>query len=343
MTCIRNTNKSEGPGFVKEEKKFCKMIAGFCNPLLDISAHASPELLEKYSLKANDAILASPEHAGLIHDLPKGELVFSAGGAGQNTLRAVQHLLPPGRTKFFGCVGRDEHAKILEAQARKDGLEPCYQVCEGEATGTCICLLTPGCRSLVATLGAANHFDDAKFDAEVELVGVQMIYITGFFCTVSPRTIEKIAEYKERHPEVILAMNLSAPFISEYFSDVQQKLIQASDYIFGNETEALAYARKHQTDCKTTLECAEAIAKKYSRKIIVFTQGAQESIVVKDGFVLSVPVPPVAEVVDTNGAGDCFVGGFLAGLAQSLSLQECVDMGHALAAKIISKIGIHFD
>ena len=318
------------------------LIAGFCNPLLDISAHVQADLLQKYSLKPNDAILASPQHAGLLPDLPQPQ-TFSAGGAGQNTMRAVQHLLPAGSTKFFGCVGRDEHGRILGEQARKDGLEPCYQVKEGEATGTCICLLSPGCRSLVATLGAANHFDHAQFDAERDLQGVQLIYITGFFCTVSPQTIDKIIEFKKSDSGVILAMNLSAPFISEYYADVQARLVEAADYVFGNETEARAYAQKHLLPGESTLAFAQAIAKKYPKKIVVFTQGSEETIIVRDGFTLTVPVTLVENVVDTNGAGDCFVGGFLAGLAQSLSLQECATMGHALAAKIITRIGIYFD
>ena len=36
----------------------------FCigNPLLDISANVEPSMLEKYELKANDAILAEDKH-----------------------------------------------------------------------------------------------------------------------------------------------------------------------------------------------------------------------------------------------------------------------------------------
>jgi len=48
-------------------------------------------MLQKYGLKANDAILAEPKHLGLYEDLiqnRKAKLI--AGGAAQNTARGAQ-------------------------------------------------------------------------------------------------------------------------------------------------------------------------------------------------------------------------------------------------------------
>ena len=46
-------------------------------------------------------------------------------------------------------------------------------------------------------------------------------------------------------------------------------------------------------------------------RIIVFTQGADPTIVVENGEAMEYPVIKLAdgELVDTNGAGDAFVGG----------------------------------
>lgn len=56
------------------------------------------KLLNKYGLKANDAILADPEkHMGLYEDLIQNyNAVLIAGGAAQNTARGAQvrHDLP---------------------------------------------------------------------------------------------------------------------------------------------------------------------------------------------------------------------------------------------------------
>lgn len=53
------------------------------------------KLLEKYGLKANDAILAEEKHLGLYDDLIQNyNAVLIAGGAAQNTARGAQVLSP---------------------------------------------------------------------------------------------------------------------------------------------------------------------------------------------------------------------------------------------------------
>jgi adenosine kinase len=52
--------------------------------------HSDAALLEKYSLKANDAILAEEEHMGLYDELLSRDAKLIAGGAAQNTARGAQ-------------------------------------------------------------------------------------------------------------------------------------------------------------------------------------------------------------------------------------------------------------
>jgi adenosine kinase len=51
----------------------------------------NPEILKKYDLKSNDAILAGEKQAGIYEELEKDPNVqYTAGGSGQNSLRVVQ-------------------------------------------------------------------------------------------------------------------------------------------------------------------------------------------------------------------------------------------------------------
>jgi len=51
----------------------------------------NPEILRKYDLKSNDAILAGEKQAGIYEELEKDPNVqYTAGGSGQNSLRVVQ-------------------------------------------------------------------------------------------------------------------------------------------------------------------------------------------------------------------------------------------------------------
>jgi adenosine kinase len=48
------------------------------------------------------------------------------------------------------------------------------------------------------------------------------------------------------------------------------------------------------------------------------------------------------QIVDTNGAGDAFVGGFLAQLSKKKSIEECVKCGNWAATEIIQRSGCTF-
>jgi adenosine kinase len=53
------------------------------------------------------------------------------------------------------------------------------------------------------------------------------------------------------------------------------------------------------------------------------------------------PVPKLdgSKIIDTNGAGDMFAGGFLGALALGKDLDVCIDVGHKLGQMCCGQIG----
>lgn len=78
------------------------------------------ELLTKYNMKTDDAIMAEPQHQPLYAELiDKYNAEFIAGGSVQNSLRVAQWFLEkPKVTTYFGCVGKDKYSAILKERAR---------------------------------------------------------------------------------------------------------------------------------------------------------------------------------------------------------------------------------
>jgi sugar/nucleoside kinase (ribokinase family) len=74
----------------------------------------------------------------------------------------------------------------------------------------------------------------------------------------------------------------------------------------------------------------------------VITQGAQSTVVASsDPSAPKVyPVTPLADsqIVDTNGAGDAFAGGFMGALVSGKSIDECVEVGHRLGAMCVQQV-----
>lgn len=73
----------------------------------------------------------------------------------------------------------------------------------------------------------------------------------------------------------------------------------------------------------------------------MITQGKEPTVVAKGGNTSEHKVPPVPadDIVDTNGAGDAFVGGFLAAFIKGKETTACCEAGNKAAATIIKKSG----
>ncbi|XP_062926355.1 adenosine kinase-like isoform X4 [Mobula hypostoma] len=113
--------------------------------------------------------------------------------------------------------------------------------------------------------------------------------------------------------------------------------------------EAATFAREQgfeTEDIKEIAKKAQRLPKvnKKRQRIIVFTQGKDDTIVATADNVTAYPVLDIKQddIVDTNGAGDAFVGGFLSQLLYDQPLEECIRGGHYAANVIIRHSGCTF-
>eukprot|EP01100_Stratorugosa_tubuloviscum_P003045 TRINITY_DN171_c1_g1_i1.p1 TRINITY_DN171_c1_g1~~TRINITY_DN171_c1_g1_i1.p1 ORF type:complete len:341 (-),score=160.59 TRINITY_DN171_c1_g1_i1:86-1108(-) len=328
------------------------IILGVCNPLLDITANVTHEYLEKYGLKPSNATLATPELLPLYGEIEKQEsLLYSAGGAGQNSIRAAQWMLQiPSATSYIGCVGNDEYGRRLREEATHDGVNVHYQVTNEHPTGSCAVLVTNKERSLVANLAAANHCSKSHFESEpIQKVvnKAKYIYATGFFITVSPETLFYLGQHACENNKFFI-LNISAPFVVDYFWQHFEPLLEYVDILFGNEHEFAALSAKLNFTGSFD-ELARNLAERSKRntnrlRTIVITQGSANTLVYHEGQLLKFTptLVPKEQIVDLNGAGDSFVGGFLAGLALSKPIEKCVEAAHYCAGFTITRAGITF-
>jgi len=266
-------------------------------------------------------------------------------------MRSAQWLSgQPGFAHYIGCVGKDENGKILRETANKDGLTVHYLVDENTPTGTCAVLVTDKERSLVANLGAANCYKKAHLETpEIQnmINETSVFYISGYFLTVSVEAAVYIGQHVAKHNKRLL-WNISAPFIAEFFTDKVLAVMPYVDVVFGNETEGAAFGKKHGwgEDLKVIAKHIAELPKenKSRSRLVIITQGSKPSIVYHDGKCVEIAgnLIPKEKIVDTNGAGDCFVGGFLAKYALDRSLEEAIAAGHYAASEVIQVSGIKF-
>lgn len=328
------------------------------NPLLDMINTVDPKVLTDYGLKANDAILAEDKHQPLYKMLAEmpGTL-YLAGGATQNSIRVAQYVLKKSHAtgisfaSYMGCVGTDESAKNMTACCEKEGVTATYLQDAAVPTGTCACLITGNDRSLVTNLAAANNYQEEHLKQNFGIVEkASLVYSSGFFITVSSGSMETVAQYC-LEANKIYCLNLAAPFIMEVppFKATVDKLMPYVDFLFGNETEAATFAKVEKWPESVSIAdiaCKLSMipSKKIKSRTVVITQGCDATIVAKDGKHCSYPIValPKEKIVDTNGAGDAYVGGFLSKLVQGCSMELCTRAGAEAAAMIVQQSGCSF-
>lgn len=146
----------------------------------------------------------------------------------------------------------------------------------------------------------------------------------------------------------IYALNLSAPFIPRLHFEKFERILPYCDMVFGNDADAIAWGSAAGLPATTT---PEAIARHMAalpkvndarERLVILTRGPNSSIlVVGKQPVQTFPVAPIpdGEIIDTNGAGDAFAGGFLAAHILGRDLETCMLIGHRMGAMSVRHVG----
>merc|ERR1712187_684846 len=175
------------------------------------------------------------------------------------------------------------------------------------------------------------------------------IYFTGFFITVSTESME-LAQEEAAKSGAKYCMNLSAPFLMQVppFKAFILKSLPMVDYLFCNETEAATFAETEGWDTADVKFIATRLSlipsAKDVKRTVVITQGCDPTLVAINGLVTEYPVItlPREKLVDTNGAGDSYVGGFLAALSKELPIADCCKAGAYAASVVVQHSGCTF-
>ncbi|KAH9987775.1 Ribokinase-like protein [Russula compacta] len=349
------------------------------NPLLDIQLTNGEKLFEKYNLNANDLILAEEKHLPIYDEIVKEQkVVYLAGGASQNAARGAAYVLPPNSVVYTGCVGDDDFAEQLREANRREGLAEAYLVKEGGQTGVCAVIITSqghdryadlstsqatlniehSCfpfRSFVVALRAAEKFDKAHLATPrvARLIdGAKFFYVDGYFLTHGLESTLEVAKNASDNGKVF-AINLNAPFIPQFFKVQLEQVFPHCDFVIGNESEAAAWANvaglPDTGDIPAIAKSIAMLPKSNSSRprTVIVTQGPNPTVVVTAADPDKPKNFPVdrlddRQIVDTNGAGDAFAGGFLGALVSGKSVDEAVLVGHKLGAMCVQLAGSQY-
>eukprot|EP01064_Diplonema_japonicum_P028500 TRINITY_DN4380_c0_g1_i1.p1 TRINITY_DN4380_c0_g1~~TRINITY_DN4380_c0_g1_i1.p1 ORF type:complete len:469 (+),score=30.77 TRINITY_DN4380_c0_g1_i1:40-1407(+) len=368
----RFAKRMVGKGFSKilttPSGKKVKRVVGLGNPLLDVSDVITDEFLEKYNLTRNGACVAEPSHEPVFEYLKNSKTAVKIpGGSCLNTLRVSQWLNQiETACTYLGTVGCDDYGSVIRQESQADGLLFPYLAHPTLPTGSCAVLVADKDRTLIANLGASVHFDHRTLEDNKEvadaIVASDILYCEGFVFNASPQAIFNLALHAFTEKKTFV-LNLSAAFVPGLHKHHWERILPYTNHLFGNSEEAQAYADAMEWEIndgdiavapRCVLEAQDRklasialrlssshIADPLNPRTVVITQGARPTILATRGVIKTFATPMItdSEIVDTNGSGDAFVGGYLAMLAHGAGSQECVRYGQRAAREMLKTSG----
>lgn len=309
-------------------------VVGIGNAIVDVLAHADDSFLADNGLSKGTMTLIDADAAESLY-ARMGPAVEVSGGSAANTIAAFASL--GGRGAFIGKVADDQLGAIFRHDIRSLGITfetaPAPAV-TGAPTGRCLVLVTPDAhRTLQTFLGASAGIGPEDIDEDV-IKSSEITYLEGYLWD-RPRAKDAFVKAAQAAHTAgrRVALSLSDPFcVDRHRAEFRDLVEEHVDILFANEDEIVSLYQVHSFD--------EALqeARRHCQ-VAILTRSEKGSVVVADGEVHVIDVEPVAEVVDTTGAGDAYAAGFLYGLTRRFDLEVCGRLGAIAAAEAISHVG----
>ncbi len=311
-------------------------VAAVGNALVDVISQASEEFIAEQNTahgmeKGVMTLIEETRAVDLYSQMPSG--IETSGGSAANTMAGFASF--GGKGAFIGKVADDALGKIFQDDIKSLGLHFTTQpLILGASTGRCMILVTPDAQRTMNTfLGASVELSPVDIEHEV-INNAKITYLEGYLFDrdLAKKAFIRAAEIAHSAGHKI-ALTLSDPFcVDRHRHDFLQLVENHVDILFANEEEIKSLFMQENFD-----DAVSAISKHVD--IAAITRSEKGAVIVTRDKQVKIDAVPVENVIDTTGAGDQFAAGFLYGLTEGKSLEECGKLGSIAAAEVISHIG----
>jgi len=314
---------------VLSPKKLDMKILGIGNAIVDIICKVEDSFVFKNNLTKSTMKLFFDENEfkKLLQNL-KIEKTIS-GGSAANSMVGIAQL--GDEVGFIGKISNDEFGLKYEEGLKKENVKFFYnKKKEVLPTGSCLILVTPDSeRTMCTFLGTAGKINVEDIDASV-IKESNIIFLEGYLWDEGEpkNAFDKAIKNAKK-----VAMTLSDKFCVERHKPHFLNLVKNRlDIVFANEQEITSLI-----EAKNFNEVINF--SKQLNKLIVITRGEKGAISIKGEDVFEIDAKKELKVVDFTGAGDLFAAGYLHGIINNFSIEDCLKKGTELSSKIIQKIG----
>jgi sugar/nucleoside kinase (ribokinase family) len=251
------------------------------------------------------------------------------GGSAANV--AMFAALTGTESRFIGQVGNDALGQQLCSSLQQAGVDVCV-IAEGR-TGSIVVLVQPnGERTFLTDRGVASHL--SLVDASL-MANVGILHVPSYSLVTEPLASTSLLYIKAAQSlGAVISIDASSTSVLEHFGVARYKsLIQSiqPQIFLCNEDEAGLLG----------VGVTEGMP---GAALTVIKRGAHSTLAIsQNNEHFEVAVAPVANIVDTTGAGDAFAAGFLPTFVATNDVEAAITRGHAVAARVLRSPGATLD
>jgi ribokinase len=281
-----------------------------------------------------DLVLSVPRMPHPGETLSGGRFQTISGGKGANQAVACARLSADSvKVAMVACLGDDAFGSELRAALRRDGIDDSHvSTIEGEASGVASILVDAnGQNSIVLAAGANEALSPAHIDAARSLIEQARIVVLQLETPLA--TVQHAIKLAHELGKTVVLNPAPAQALPA-------ALLAQVEYLIPNEIEAamLAGLNAASLDNDAAIEAAVAKLRAAGSANVLVTLGEKGVYAALSSGSVHFSAQPT-KAVDTTAAGDTFIGGFVAALAEGRSEADAIAFGQRAAALSVARIG----
>lgn len=261
-------------------------------------------------------------------------LRISTGGIVSNAGTTLTRLGM--RTAAFTYLGCDEWADVIRSHYQAEGIDTSHLVGHPSAPSstTAVLIDASGERSFLHAVGAPKLLDMRVFLEHLDFFATSRAVLLGYY-PLLPNLLDDLAELLAKLKQAGLLTALDAAGDGGTLEPLAQCLPHLDIYV-----PSLKEA-SHQTGETDPEQIIKRFRSAGARGLIGVKLGEHGALLSPAaGELLAVPpVTPPGPVIDTTGAGDCFLGGLLAGLLRGMGVADAGRLAAACGAQCVTALG----
>jgi ribokinase len=274
-----------------------------------------------------DVVVESGRRPQAGETLLGAKVSFLPGGKGLNQAVAAARL--GASTAMMGAIGHDAFGNTLRGFLADNDVDSSgVRALRQHATGLALIQVAQGDNAITVASGANHHFTSAMVRTRPRN---DEVWVAQFETPVDT-THALLTQARQAGARTVLNM---APFVPH-----PARLLKCIDVAVLNEIElaqATGISLRAASSRRTIGDACERLRLRGPRAVIA-TLGSRGAVVVTRQGQTNV-APFAAEVVDTTGAGDCFVGAMAVKLAAGATPAEAARYACAAASCSVEKLG----